>query len=354
MTRNPLTVRGLTESAILAALVALLALAARYVPLIGAAAVFACPIPLTVVVSRHGFRTGALSALVAALIAAMIGGPITGLTIALTFAPMGLALGAAVRAKLPAGRTLLLVSAVATVSLVANLGITLAVSGVNPYTLSIEGMREGQQTTLDFYAKLGVDRAALEQQLGPMRQMIALMPRLIPILVVIGAVTMTYINFEVSRFVLRRVGHSLPALPPVTAWRIPALFVWLLPLSFVLQLWARSAPVPMSHLGQTLRRLPPDDVMAIMRGSATRLPLVESVALNLGYLAQITFLLMGLVVAWVLLERYDTPRWLRWMLILIAFTTPALGILLFFLGLADAVFELRARWRRPARMAEAS
>jgi uncharacterized protein YybS (DUF2232 family) len=354
MSRSPLTVRGLTESAILAALVAVFALAARYMPLVGAASVFICPIPLTIAVVRHGFRAAVLSALVAGLIAAMVGGPLTGLTIALTFAPMGIALGAGIRGGLPAGRILMLAGAVATVSLLANLAITLAVSGVNPYTLTIEGLQQGQESALDIYARLGIDRGQLEQQLGPYRQFIALLPRLIPLLVVVGAVTTAYVSFEVTRFVLRRFGLRVPAMPPLSAWRVPPVFVWVLPLSFVLQLWAHGNPVPMTLPRAMLRHLPPDDVAAILRGPSTRFPVIETAGLNIAILAQMVFSLMGLVAAWVLLERYRTPRLVRWVILLMAFSNPVLGSVAFFLGLADAVFDLRARWRRAAVVAEAS
>jgi uncharacterized protein YybS (DUF2232 family) len=351
---STLTIRGLTESAILAALVALFALAARYMPLVGAASVFICPIPLTIAVVRHGFRAGILSALVAGLIAAMIGGPLTGVAIALTFAPMGIALGAGVRANLPAGRILLLASAVACLSLLANLAITLAVSGVNPYTLTFEGLQQGQDAALDLYSRLGVNRGQIEQQLGPYRQFLTLLPRLIPLLVIVGAAGTAYVSFEVTRFVLRRFGYAIAALPPISAWRVPVLLVWLLPLSFVLQLWAQGNPAPLLLPRETLRNLPPDDVAAILRGSSTRFPWMETAGLNITILAQMVFSLMGLVAAWVLLGRYRTPPLLRWLIILMAFSNPVLGAAVFFLGLADAVFDLRGRWRRAAgRVAEA-
>jgi len=348
---SSLTIRGLTESAILAALVAVFALAARYLPLVGAASVFICPIPLTIAVVRHGYRAAVLSGLVAGLIAAMIGGPLTGLTIALTFAPMGIALGAGFRGGLPAGRILLLAASVATVSLLINLGVTLAVSGVNPYTLMIEGLQQGQESALDIYAKLGIERGQLEQQLGPYRQFIALLPRLIPLLVIVGAVTTAYVSFEVTRFVLRRFGLTVPAMPPLSAWRVPALFVWVLPLSFVLQLWAQGNPVPVALPHAILRQLPPDDVTAIFRGPSTRFPVIETAGLNIAILAQMVFSLMGLVAGWVLLERYRTPRFVRWVVLLMAFSNPVLGAVAFFLGLADAVFDLRTRWRRAAMTA---
>lgn len=323
-------------------------------PLMGAASIFVLPIPLTIAVVRHGFRAGMLSAIVAGLIATMVGGPLTGLTIALTFGPMGLALGAAIRRNLPAGRILLLTSAVATVSVLLNLGITLGLSGINPYALTIEALQRSQDSAVDIYAKFGVDRAQLEQQLGPYRRFLALLPRLIPLLVITGAVTTAYISFETTRFVLRRFGYTITSLPPLSAWRVPALFVWVLPLSFVLQLWAQGNPAPLLVPRSVLRELPPDDILAIVREPSTRFPAVETAGLNVTILAQMIFSVMGLVAAWVLLERYRTPPLLRWFVILLAFSSPVLGAGAFFLGLADAVFDLRGRWRQSGRVAEAS
>src|SRR5881397_1969228 len=90
---RPISVRGLTEGAILAALVAVLALAANYVPLVGLAANFLCPIPLAVLMIRHGLRVAALATVVAIAIGSAISGPVTGVLILLGFAPVGLAIG---------------------------------------------------------------------------------------------------------------------------------------------------------------------------------------------------------------------------------------------------------------------
>src|SRR5205809_7034389 len=94
---RPISVRGLTEGAILAALVAVLALAANYVPLVGLAANCLCPIPLAVLMIRHGLRVAALATVVAIAIGSAVSGPVTGVLILLGFAPVGLAIGFGLR-----------------------------------------------------------------------------------------------------------------------------------------------------------------------------------------------------------------------------------------------------------------
>lgn len=353
MSNRTIPVRGLTEGAILAALVALFTLAATYLPLAGIASTFVSPIPLTVLVVRRGIRVAVLAALVAAGLSAAIGGPLTGLTIVVTFAPLGITLGAVLRARPSATAALLASAGVATLSILANLAITVAVSGFNPYTLMIQGMAQGQESAMAFYRGLGISPAQIDQVSGAMRQIIDLMPRLIPLLIAVGGLTVAYVNFEVARFVLRRFGMPAPALPPISSWRAPAAFLWLLPLGLVLVTVASAAQRPLLLPGTTLRMLPPDDLAVIARGSATRLPALETAGLNLFILAQMMYGLLGVIAAWVLLERYGAPRWMRWLALFFLFTTPQLGIAVFFLGLADAAFDLRGRWRA-ARPVEAS
>lgn len=317
-----LSVRGLTEGAILAALVALLALSTHYIPIMGIAAALICPIPLMLLVIRHGIRVALLAAFVAAVIGVMVAGVLMGVAILLTFAPVGIALGIGVRRKLAAPAIVFISSAVVAVSLAVNLGLMLVIFQMNPYTVMIDSMRQGQDTAVQFYQRLGVDRQQLEQSTGAMRQILELMPRLIPLLIVVGGVSTAYINFEVSRLVLRKFSHSVPALPPLTTWRLPPTLLWLLPLGFVI--------VGTGH---------------------GRYPMLETMGLNLTILAQMLFSLQGLAVAWALLGRYNTPAWFRWVVVALAFANPVLGVLAFILGLADAGFDLRRRWR-PSSPAE--
>src|SRR5712692_2247130 len=100
---RPLPVRGLTEGAVLAAVAALLALAAQYIPLLGTAAVFLCPLPLTVLTVRQGLRVAWLAAAVAAAIGTMVGGVFVGISIALGFAPSGIVMGIGIRRGFSAG-----------------------------------------------------------------------------------------------------------------------------------------------------------------------------------------------------------------------------------------------------------
>lgn len=316
MTTRSTSVRGLTEGAILAALVALLAVAVRYVPLLGTAAGFVCPLPLAALVIRRGLRIGILATAVAAAIGGIIAGPLVSAAIVLAFGPLGITLGVGVARGWSAGRIVLAGSIVGTAGILASLGITLVLGGVNPYLVMIESMRQSQQVTAQFYQGLGVPQEQINRVSGQMRQAIDLMPRLIPLLVVIGGVATAYLNVVVGRAVLGRFGYRLPLLPPMREWSIPAPLMWVFVLGFVLTAW----------------------------GGAVS-PALQSSGLNLTVLMQMAYAVQGLIVGWVLMERYRVAGWLRWIPIFLALSNPLFGMAAFFLGLADSAFYLRERWR---------
>ncbi len=346
-----LSVRGLTEGAILASVTVVLALAAQYLPVAGAAAFFLCPLPLVVLVVRHGLRVAVLSAAVAAAIGSMAGGILIGLSIVVAFAPLGLAMGWGVRQGWSGGPVWLLTWGVAVASALASAGLAMLGVGVDPRQVlqqMIQQTRTGQEVAAGVYARLGVDPAVVRQATDQIQQMMNLLPRLLPLLFVVGGAVSAYLNLVVGRAVLRRIRIEVPALAPASSWRLPSWFLWSLPVGLGLQMAAGAASVPVQTPAAVLRRLPSDDAQAVLVQTVTRYPLVETAGMNLTLLAYLVFSALGLITAWVLLGRYRLPRWYRIAVLFLAVATPALSVAVLLLGLADAVFDLRGRWREGA------
>lgn len=338
MSERRLTTQGITEGAIQAALVAIFALATRYIPVLGLGTAFLVPLPLTVLVIRRGFLPALLAAGVAGTIAGLLAGPLAGAGLLLTFAPIGLALGWGARSEWKASRTLLLTSAVVIGSLAVNLALTLALSGVNPYAITIDSMREGQEAAMAFYQRLGVNTDALGQTNQQMMQVLALLPKLLPVLILLGGILVAWLNLQVARTILARLGHQLPALPPASTWRLPAFMVWLLPLALLLLVLG--GPLPQGAQSPGVPTPPPPAGRGIVP---------TEIGLNLLYLLQTIFAVQGVLVAWVMLRRYISVPGLRVMVLAFLMLNPLLSRLVFLLGLADSVFPLRERFApRPA------
>ena len=312
------SVRGLTEGAVLAALVTVLALAANYIPLVGLAANFLCPIPLAVLMIRHGLQVAALATVVAIALGSAISGPVTGLLILLGFAPVGLAIGFGLRRQWSASTVVLITGGAVLLALIlggvaAKIGI-----GVDPRVFAREVIEINKRSLDDAaqrYGRLGLDTRQMAGSITMMRDFFDYSYRLIPMLLLVGSFISAYLNYEVARLVLRRVGVKAPALPPMSMWGLPAIALWALP---VLSLLAA--------LGA--RRIAP----------------LEGFGANLAFLIFFVLVSQGVLAGWVLMGKYRFPAWYR-VIVILLFSSGPTGLLLFFLGLADAAFDLRRRWR---------
>lgn len=347
---------GHVEGALLAVFAAFFALAAHYVPLLGLAAALAAPIPLTIAILRHGLRTGLLAGGLSAALAVLIGGPLPGASVVLGFGPIGLVIGLGIRRRLSVASILTLTTAVALVSLLLSLLVGIVATGIDPRIVIrdvLEQTRRSQQDAIQLYRRLGIDTRQIAQASATMDQVLALAPQILGAMLVILAGVVAVTNYGVTRLVLKRLGVVAPPIPSPVHWRVHPSLMWVYVAGMAF-LWIAARRVGPPNLPlATVRQLPPEDLWLIVRTSPSRFPVFEAVGTNLLYLGQFVFVGMGLIAAWVLLERYGAPRWLRWMAITFAFTSPQLAIAVFLLGLADAGFDLRSRWRA-AKTAEAS
>lgn len=316
--------QGLTEGAILAALVAVFAVATRYLPLIRIGTALLCPLPLAVLVIRHGLRVAVIAGLAAGLVGAALAGPLVGAAILISFAPMGIVLGVGVRRGWPAVRVVLAGALVAFVTTVVNYLGLLGGGRVSIAEMSAT-MERSVEMSAKLYGWLGLSGAQVEAAAAQMREFARLLPYLLPAILIMGALTAAWINYEVGRRVLARFGYQLAALPPVRAWRVPAMVVWLLPLGYLLLgLAARpGAPAALQSAGWSL-------VLAL----------------------QMVFTFQGLLAGWVILGNYGFGRFAQVGAVALVFVVPVMGVVAFLLGLLDSVLLVRDRWgvaRAPVR-----
>ncbi|MBI3998138.1 MAG: YybS family protein [Armatimonadetes bacterium] len=323
MSTRSIGTRGLTEGAILAALVALFAVATRYLPVIGMATALLCPLPLAVLVIRHGLRVAAIAGVVSALVGATLAGPLVGLGILISFAPMGLVLGIGARQGWDASRVVLLGALVTSISMTVSF---LGLLGAGPRGAA--AMAEEMQKTMErsaemsasLYARMGLPKAQIEAATAQMREVARQLPYLLPVALVFSVVIAAWLNYEVGRRVLHRFGYRLKPLPPLRTWRLPAAAVWLVPLSFLV-LVVGTAPGGVAAL--------------------------QGVGRSLMIGTQILFMLQGLLAGLVILGNFGFGRFAQAMAVAFAMVTPIVGTLLVILGILDSALKVRERWGMP-------
>jgi len=211
--------RGLTEGAILAALTAIIASVGFIAPPV---AVLLSPLPIMLLVIRWGMRIAVLASVIAAAALLQFAGPLNAASAVAMFAPLGLALGWGVRRGLAAPWTILVGSVaflLATVAMFAAAGGLLHQDLVGDF---ITGQIQAMRTAMSIQQRLG----APAEQIKQMQQAVEMLPRFFrpafPVAPPLGALLWSYLCYTVARMVLRRVGHPLPAVPPILTWRLSA------------------------------------------------------------------------------------------------------------------------------------
>jgi uncharacterized protein YybS (DUF2232 family) len=316
--------QGLTEGAILAALVALLVVASRYFPPFAIVAQYLCPVPLAMLVIRHGVRIAAIAGVVAALIGVVLGGPLLGLAILIGVAPMGIAIGLGTRQRWDPVRIIALAAVVAFVSIAFSFAGVLA-GGPSGAAGMLKEMNASIERSIEWstqlYGRMGIPLAEQQKKAQELRQSIRLLPYVFPAMLLMGAVAAAWVNYEVSRRILRRFGYQLATLPPMRTWRVPSAAAWLLPLALV---------------------------AVVVSGWLGRPPIAETVGQSLLITLSIAFTMNGLIAVWVILRNFDLSTRectiVTVALGLFSSGLPVLALALVVLGLIDSLQHVRDRW----------
>jgi len=226
------TARPLVESALLAALGSVLVLFGYYVPFLGTLVALLWPLPSAVAVLRHGVRWGVLSSIVTGLSLLMFIDWMTAASLWLVFAITGITFGWALRRSYSPA-TIIIVSGVAfLIGTVAAFVSGYLIAGFTPEKLVdtyIEAMKKATEINQRFLGPSPL----LEELKDPSTLKSALL-RVFPAVLLFSAVIQAYINFEVSKRVLERLGYHLDSLPPFSRWIFPDYIAFIAVASYLL------------------------------------------------------------------------------------------------------------------------
>ncbi|MGE5579770.1 MAG: DUF2232 domain-containing protein [Bacillota bacterium] len=234
-------VRPLVDSALLAALGAVLVLLGWYVPVVGLFASIVSPLPTAVAVIRHGARWGVMSSLVTAFVTA----PLIGIPLAVSLwavnGAMGISFGVAVRRNMRPTMVLVTAAAGSIVAIIVGYAAMFLVMGVTPRGEIAKMVSIYRQALEKSQALLGPNPAA-EEILRVFD--VDFILSIAPAGVVLGGFGLAWMNYEVFSRVLPRLGHSLEPLPPFSRWIFPEFVAHAGFLTFILPYFQSFVAVP--------------------------------------------------------------------------------------------------------------
>lgn len=307
--RKPNTTRSLTEGAMLAAITVLLSLLGAYfMPYL----FFVTPVPLIILVYRHGMRPGILVAVTSALLAGIVISMVPTMIFLLILGLVGIAMGGGLREGFPPHRILLIGTATSVIALLLMVAVTALVLDVSVLETSFEALRQSLEQALRMYERFGVEEHPFLKP-SAIDEFVRLLKLALPAALLTTATIMTFVNYWLARLILNRVGAKLPWIKPFRSWRFP----WYLAWGYI--------------LGHGL--------LLVSRGT-TETTAWFALGLNLQILFNYVFLLQGLAIVWFFFEKARVPKLIRWIVIVFLFN-PVITTIIVWVGVLDTWFNFR-------------
>ena len=313
---NQHRITPLTESGLLTALSVVLALMAVYLPFIGFLLVLFWPLPLVVLVVRHGLRWGVMATVAAGILMGVLVEPMLSLRLVVAFAPAGLLLGWAFAKGLSGVRTFLLTLLAAIAGQAAAVGLLLLVTDVNPLVMQVEVLQSSFDSSLQLYEEMGVSGEELARTREDIEQGLKMLNYLFPLVFILMGLFYAVAAYVAGGKVLKRLGHRVSQFPPFHEWRLPQFFLYLFGFALVGLYW----------------------------GGTREIAWLYQLSLNANVLAIMAGLLQGIVLVHCLLRHYKVSLFLRLVLYVFIIMNPFLAQVTAMTGLIDMLFDYRRRF----------
>ncbi|HWR44082.1 YybS family protein [Sporomusa sp.] len=306
-------VRPIVEGGVLTAVAILFALISTYVPVIGAFVNLIWPVPIVLLGVRHGYKWSILAVVASGIIIALLMHPLTAISVVVGFGLIGIALGYALRQGFSPAKALALGSAASLVSKAAVIAISAAVMGFNPLNLQTEAMVKGLEQAMEFYRSMGMKAEDLAQLEATMRPMIDLMKIILPAGFVLAAVVDTFLNFQVAKAVLGRLGQRIEPFPPFRHWSVPRITLYALAVALVALYW----------------------------GKSRELELLYNAGMNLQVITTMLLAVQGMAVFYFLADKYNLSRLVRGIILFLIFSNGIFMQAIIIGGAFDLIFDYR-------------
>ena len=313
---NQHRITPLTESGLLTALSVVLALMAVYLPFIGFLLVLFWPLPLVVLVVRHGMRWGILASLAAGILVGLLVEPLLSLRLVVAFAPAGLLLGWAFVKDWSGVRTFMLTLLAAIAGQAAAVGLLLWVTDVNPLAMQVDILQSSFDSSLQLYESMGMSGADLAKAREDIEQGMKMLNYLFPLVFILMGLFYAVVSYMAGGRILRRLGHNVPQFPPFREWRLPQAFLYMFGFALVGLYW----------------------------GGTREISWLYQLSLNANVLAIMAGLLQGIVLVHCLLSHYKVSLPLRIVLYVFLIMNPFLAQVTAMTGLIDMLFDYRRRF----------
>ena len=215
MHKENFNTKSVVEAGLISSLIVVIMLITIYVPLFAIVGTFILPIPVTVLYLRHNAKITLAAVVVSAVLIAMLYNPISALTTSMLFGATGLTLGYCIKNEKKVWITLVMLAVVSAVATMIDFSIYITFISKEGFAGFINQNLQIMKESINAASKMGMSKAQLEQ----LNQTYAIftpefIAEMIPAMLLVGGFTSAYINYNMTRGILRRFKYDIEPVPP--------------------------------------------------------------------------------------------------------------------------------------------
>jgi uncharacterized protein YybS (DUF2232 family) len=314
---NRIQTKALVEGAVFAGVTALLGILYYYMQYLGILAML-WPVPVIIVGYRNGLKASILSAMSAGLIVSLLTHPLVGVGLLVGFGLPGILMGYMINKKVNPYAVVFLCGIVLSFTMVGEFLLSLKASGIDAFKFfaSLDATFKQQlEITLKIYRQMGIAEKDLKQLSDTFSQTIGMMKLIFPSALVISGMVFSFIDYKLTRLILKRIGQVLPDIEEFSKWRL-------------------KEPYSLMLLG-----------LAVLAGVASyfKLPGFTAIALNISTVLMLIFSIIGVSVlvyySRIYGDRQGIPKALRTTIVVIIIL--AFMQVIAFVGILDLALNFR-------------
>ena len=309
--------KAVVEAGLMCALVVVIFLMNMYLPVFGIIGLFILPIPITILYLRNNFKLALTSVVVSTILISMMSSIISAIGSAVLYGSSALVVGYCIKNHKGATRTILYSSIAMLVGTVVDFALMIYVTYNSSLTSIIQEyidiLKESMDMVSGLYQSMGVDMAnnPMVESFNSITPDILMM--MIPSILIISSLIQAFINYSITRKILKRFKYDVPKFKPFNEWYVD------------------------NRIGAVI-------LIALMITNifGNYIPGAIYIMMTLAYILQMMCMILGVAVVynW-FVKRGSANKLILTMLILFVFTSPLLSQVAYFLGLADLIIDFR-------------
>ncbi|MCH5138424.1 YybS family protein [Clostridiaceae bacterium UIB06] len=310
--------KAIIEAGLISALIVIIMLLNVYMPIFSVFGTFILPVPITMLYIRHNYKVTLSAVVVSGILIGMLYDPISALTASILFGSTGIALGYCIKHDIKFSKTILYLAIASVLAIIVKFVLIFSfvyTEGIIQFfNQNIKLLNESFNVSKDLYIKMGIPN----DQIANLEKMTSMFTvdyvlRLIPATIIIISFISAYLNYVITRAILKKLRYTIKEPKPFTEiyinTRIGTIVVLILIVGILL--------------------------------NKNKIEIGEYITSSSGFVLQIIFLLDGLAVACYYLKNKFKMSKMVIVLILVFTATSPISIIYMYLGFIDMIIDFR-------------